>query len=100
MTQLGFDDLLSQTETDNEVHALKRQYPDLPSGFWHNLLECTFSRSLAADFAREVLRFLFINENRRLPNAQYPGGEIQDAKRDLAAQERPSVFHASLGRAL
>jgi hypothetical protein len=55
MTQLGFDDLLSQTETDNEVHALKRQYPDLPTSWdtalphYQNLLQRCDAAFLAAD---------------------------------------------------
>jgi hypothetical protein len=33
MTQLGFDDLLAQTESDNEIHAIRRKYPGLPSSW-------------------------------------------------------------------
>jgi hypothetical protein len=55
MTQLGFDDLLSQTETDNEAHALKRKYPDLPASwdtalpYYQNLLQRCDAAFLTAD---------------------------------------------------
>jgi hypothetical protein len=55
MSQLGFDDLLSQTETDNEVHAFKRKYPDLPASWdtavphYQNLLQRCNAAFLAAD---------------------------------------------------
>ncbi len=55
MTQLGFDDLLSQTETDNEINALKRQYPGIPTSwdmafpYYQNILQRCDAAFLAAD---------------------------------------------------
>jgi len=55
MTQLGFDALLSQTETDNELRVFKRKYPDLPESWdmavphYRNLLQRCDAAFLAAD---------------------------------------------------